>query len=86
MSKKELKLEGRLDLPVVIDYIEKIVQGLKDGKVFIKKRTETLALEPKSPVEFTVEVKQKKDEDKLELKLKWQRNFIVDESLKISAK
>lgn len=44
MSKKELKIEGKLGIPVVIDYIEKIVQGLKYGKVVIKKNLMLLLL------------------------------------------
>ncbi len=84
MSKKELKIEGKLGIPVVIDYIEKIVQGLKYGKVVIKKELDALTLEPRSPIKLILELKKKDKEEKLEIKLKWQRNLVKDEVLKIS--
>jgi amphi-Trp domain-containing protein len=86
MNTKEIKIEGKLELRLIIDYFSRIIEGLRTGKISIKKGQDIMTLNPEGLIEIQVEAKQKKDEEKYELKLKWKKGFLHNEDLKISSK
>jgi len=86
MNTKEIKIEGKLELKLIIDYFSRIIEGLRAGKINIKKGQDIMTLNPEGLIEIQVEAKQKKGEEKYELKLKWEKGFLHNEDLKISSK
>lgn len=72
-SKQELKAELAMSLPDVTEYLEAIVAGLREGRVYLEHGGKVLGLYPGETVTLELSAKQKKNRDKLSLELSWER-------------
>ena len=71
MSKKKIVLSYTLDTASTVQYLETMVQGFKHGRIIVQKEGTVLTLNPSDMIEMTVEAKQKKDRQKIRIKLSW---------------
>ena len=81
---KEIKFEGVFDTQIITDYLEHLSKSIKSGKLLINKGSDELMLEPEGKIEIKVEAKQKKNKEKFELKMNWERSPKPFGKLKIS--
>jgi amphi-Trp domain-containing protein len=72
-TKKNIDFEGVMELSDTINYVEKILDGLRAGTVCVQRGGEQLAVHPEGIVHVELEAKAKDDKESLELKLKWRR-------------
>lgn len=87
-SKQELKAELVMSLPELTQYLEAIVEGLREGRVYLEHGGKVLGLYPGDSIALELTAKHKKDKDKLCLEMSWQRAEGADEDgqeLKISS-
>ena len=88
-NKRELKAELQMAMPELVRYLEAILDGLREGKVYLEHGGEVVALNPAGTVTLEIEAKQKKDKEKLSLEVSWQRGVAFDpteeEQLRISS-
>lgn len=88
-NKRELKAELQMALPELIHYLEAIVDGLRQGRVYLEHGGEVVGLNPSGTVTLEVEAKQKKDKEKLTFEVSWKRDETADlseeERLRISS-
>ncbi len=73
VSKNEVKIEALMDLRKVADYLESILKGIRSGKIIIQTSDEMVTVRPEAMVEFELEAVQKKDREKIEIKIAWDR-------------
>ncbi|MBN2754371.1 MAG: amphi-Trp domain-containing protein [Candidatus Goldbacteria bacterium] len=74
MEKKEVGMEGLMELNDAVGYLEGIVKSLKEGKIFVQKGEEVVELNPEKNVFFELNVKQKKSKEKISIDLFWGKN------------
>lgn len=72
-SKQELKAELVMSLPELTQYLEAIVEGLREGRVYLEHGGKVLGLCPGESIALELSAKQKKDREKLSLELSWER-------------
>lgn len=72
-NKRELKAELLMALPELTQYLEAIVTGLREGRVYLEHGDEVVGLTPAPTVTLEIEAKQKKDKEKLCLEISWRR-------------
>lgn len=70
-NKIKVKMEGKLDQ--IVNYLDDIVNSLKQGKVVVQQGEEFVSLEPAENVFFEVEAKQKKGKEKISFELEWSK-------------
>jgi amphi-Trp domain-containing protein len=88
MGKREVSMEGFMELKDAIAYLENALKGLKDGKVVIQKGEEVVELVPEKNVYFSLNAKVKKEKERLSMELFWGKNHEEEESpekIKISS-
>ncbi|MGD8862651.1 MAG: amphi-Trp domain-containing protein [Myxococcales bacterium] len=73
MSSREIKAELTLELPELLTYLDDLLGGMRQGKVYVEHRGETVALAPHGAVDVEIRAKHKKDKEKLTLELAWRR-------------
>ncbi len=71
MSKKEVSMEGMMELSAAVSYLEGLVKSLKEGKVVVQKGDEFVELTPEKNVYLEIEAKQKKEKEKITVELFW---------------
>lgn len=71
MGKKGVSLETTLPLGQAVDYLEDLVQSLRQGRVVVQKGHEFIQLTPAALVEVELEAVRKKDKEKFVLELSW---------------
>ncbi|MBN1234214.1 MAG: amphi-Trp domain-containing protein [Candidatus Coatesbacteria bacterium] len=71
MTNKEIDLKVIVESHKAAEYLENLAKSFRDGKIYIQKGKAFLILEPESVIEMEIEVNQKKDKEKLELKFSW---------------
>jgi len=69
----KIGVESILEAEKIADYLEKIAEGLKEGKIQVDGENEILTLNPEKSVELKIKAKQKEDEEKISIKLKWEK-------------
>lgn len=72
-SKQELKAELQMDLPALTSYLEAIVAGLREGRVYLEHGGRVIGLYPGQAVTLELTAKHKKEKDKLCLEISWVR-------------
>ena len=74
MGKDKLKLKSIMTRDEAAAYLETILAGLKQGSLILDSEERPLILRPSDSIEAELEIKQKSDKEKVEVKLSWAPN------------
>jgi amphi-Trp domain-containing protein len=74
MGKDKLKSKNIMTRDDLVAYLETVLSGLKQGTLILDNEERPLSLRPSDSIEAELEIKQKSDKEKLELKLSWVPN------------
>lgn len=74
MGKDKLKSKTVLTRDELVAYLESLLAGLRQGALILDNEERPLILRPSDAIEAELEVKQKSDKEKVELKLCWVPN------------
>ena len=78
MSKKEIALEGLVDMGQAIDFVDGLLAGMRSGTIYLEKGNETLILCPEEEVEIEIKGSQKKGKGKISFELSWEKEEIEE--------
>ena len=78
-SRQELKIDGAVEVPHVIAYLEQLVTALKTGTVRVHRGAEQVVLGPRGVVGFSLAASDKGKRQKLALELSWRKFAAPDE-------
>jgi amphi-Trp domain-containing protein len=79
--RRELKVDGAVELPHVISYLEQLVQALRSGTVRVHRGEDHVVLGPRGVLGFSIAVAEKGKRQKLALELTWRRYDAPDADL-----
>jgi amphi-Trp domain-containing protein len=71
MSKKKVKIESVMELSQVSQYLEDVLQSIRDGSINVEKGTDSITLVPQNIVRFEMCLSRKKDKEKVSLEISW---------------
>ena len=74
MGKDKFKSKTVMTRDDLATYLETILAGLRQGSLILDNEERPLILRPSDSIEAELEIKQKTDKEKLELKLTWAPN------------
>lgn len=74
MAERELEFTTRLTREDVAGVIEAFIEGLKDGRLVVKKSGETLELEVPRVVDLEIEAKINDERAEFEIEISWRTN------------
>lgn len=74
MGKDKFKSKSTMSREDLIAYLETVLAGLRQGSLILDNEERPLILRPSDSIEAELEIKQKSDKEKLELKLSWAPN------------
>lgn len=74
MGKDKLKSKNTMTRDDLAAYLETVLAGLRQGTLILDNEERPLILRPSDSIEAELEIKQKSDKEKLELKLSWVPN------------
>lgn len=74
MGKDKLKSKNTMTRLDLVSYLETVLSGLRQGTLILDNEERPLVLRPSDSIEAELEIKQKSDKEKLELKLSWVPN------------
>jgi amphi-Trp domain-containing protein len=76
MGKDKIKIRSKhvLTRDALVAYLETLAVGLRQGTLILDDEERPLLLRPSDAIETEMEIKQKSDQEKLELKLSWTPN------------
>ncbi|MFZ6185174.1 amphi-Trp domain-containing protein [Nannocystis pusilla] len=80
-SRQELKIDGAVEVPHVIAYLEQLVTALKSGSVRVHRGAEQVVLGPRGVVGFSLAASDKGKRQKLTLELSWRKFAAPDADL-----
>lgn len=80
-SRQGLKIEGAVELPHVISYLEHLVEALKSGAVRVHRGEDQIVLGPRGVVGFSLAASDKGKRQKLSLELSWRKFNAPDPEL-----
>jgi amphi-Trp domain-containing protein len=83
-SRQGLKVEGAVELPHVISYLEQLVTALKSGAVRVHRGEEQVVLGPRGVVGFSLAASDKGKRQKLTLELSWRKFAAPDPELDLA--
>lgn len=83
-SRQGLKVEGAVELPHVISYLEHLVAALKSGAVRVHRGEEQIVLGPRGVVGFSLAASDKGKRQKLTLELSWRKFAAPDPELDLA--
>lgn len=79
--RRELKVDGAVELPHVLSYLEQLVKALNSGTVRVHRGDENVVLGPRGVIGFSLAVSEKGKRQKLALELTWRRYEAPDADL-----
>lgn len=80
-ARKDLKVEGAVELPHVIAYLEQLVQALKAGTVRVRQEDEEVVLGPRGVIGFALSARDRGRRQSLALELTWRKFNAPDPDL-----
>ncbi|MCY1066791.1 amphi-Trp domain-containing protein [Nannocystis sp. RBIL2] len=80
-SRQELQIDGAVEVPYVIAYLEQLVTALKSGSVRVHRGAEQVVLGPRGVVGFSLAASDKGKRQKLTLELSWRKFAAPDADL-----
>lgn len=78
MSKKEISFKGKIRQEQAIDYLESLLQAMREGTIYVQNGDDFVSLEPTDIVELEVSAARKKEKGKLELELSWSKEQPIE--------
>ena len=79
MGKKEVQMKSKMEIEKAIEVIESLLAGLKKGKVFVQHGDKVIEITPEKMVKLEVEAEQKKDKEKIYVKMTWHKKDLTKE-------
>lgn len=80
-ARNELTVEGAVELPRVVEYLEQLVQALKSGSAHVRQGDQHIVLGPRGVVGFSLTAREKGKRQSLELALSWRKFNAPDPDL-----
>lgn len=80
-SRQELKVEGAVEVPHVVAYLEQLVTALKSGAVRVHRGDEQVVLGPRGVIGFSLAASDRGKRQKLSLELSWRKYAAPDADL-----
>lgn len=80
-TRKDMKVEGAVELPHVVAYLEQLVQALKAGTVRVRQDDEEIVLGPRGVVGFALSARDRGRRQTLNLELTWRKFNAPDPEL-----
>ena len=72
-TRQELKVDGAVELPQAIAYLEQLVQALKAGTAEVRQGDHAIVLGPRGVVGFSLRAVDKGKRQRLALELEWRK-------------
>lgn len=72
-TRQELKVDGAVELPQAIAYLEQLVQALKSGTAEVRQGDHAIVLGPRGVVGFSLRAVDKGKRQRLALELEWRK-------------
>jgi amphi-Trp domain-containing protein len=87
MSDDKFSFESIQDSSSIVDLLESITQGFRDGSIVLSSEKKYINLTPDGLLHFSIKARQKTDESKLELRIRWKNtaHHSKKNSLRISS-
>ncbi|WAS93020.1 amphi-Trp domain-containing protein [Nannocystis punicea] len=83
-SRQELKIEGAVEVPHVIAYLEQLVTALKSGTVRVHRGADQVILGPRGVIGFSLAASEKGKRQRLALELSWRKFAAPDADLDLA--
>ncbi len=74
MSKNKIQIESVMELTQAVQYLERVLNSIKEGSINVEKSGESITLVPESIVSFEMSLSQKKDKEKISFEISWRRD------------
>lgn len=82
--RQELRVEGAVELPHVISYLEQLVGALRSGMVRVHRGDEQVVLGPRGVIGFSLAAAEKGKRQRLSLELSWRKYDAPDADLDLT--
>jgi amphi-Trp domain-containing protein len=79
MGKKEVEMKSKMEIEKAIEVVESLLAGLKKGKVFVQHGDKVVEITPEKTVKLEVEAEQKKDKEKISVRMTWHKKDLTKE-------
>jgi amphi-Trp domain-containing protein len=83
-SRQELRVDGAVELPHVISYLEQLVTALKSGVVRVHRGEEQVVLGPRGVVGFSLAATERGKRQRLSLELSWRKYAAPDADIDLT--
>lgn len=70
-DKEEFSIDTAASLNQVIEMFEGLVEGFKNGRIFLSSGPSSIVLIPAEIIKLEIDAKKKENEAKIEIELKW---------------
>lgn len=71
MSKQKVSMEKLMSVSDLVEYLEGLVTGLKEGCLVVQQGDKSLSLTPPTMLAVEIKAKQKKNKSKFSMELAW---------------
>ena len=71
MSDDKFSFESIQDSSSIVELLESITQGFRDGSITLSSEKKSINLHPDGLLNFSIKARQKAEESKLELRIRW---------------
>ncbi|OBQ46526.1 amphi-Trp domain-containing protein [Halodesulfovibrio spirochaetisodalis] len=71
MAEHKFSFESLQDTSSIVELLESITQGFKDGSIALASQQDSITLTPKGLLSFAIKAKQKNGESRLVLRIRW---------------
>lgn len=88
MPDDKFSFESIQDSSSIVELLESITQGFRDGSIALSSEKHSINLAPDGLLNFSIKARQKADESKLELRIRWKNaaaHHMKKNSLRISS-
>ena len=82
-ARNDLKVEGAVELPRVVEYLEQLVAALKAGTARVRQGEQEIVLGPRGVVGFALTASEKGKRQSLALELTWRKFNAPDADLEL---
>ncbi|MFQ6072799.1 MAG: amphi-Trp domain-containing protein [Methanosarcinales archaeon] len=73
-KKEKFEVKSTLDRDLTVEYVEKILNGFKEGKIELSDNTsKTISLNPIEPYQLEIEIGKKEDKGRIKTEIAWDK-------------
>lgn len=83
-ARNDLTVEGAVELPRVVEYLEQLVQALKSGAAHVRQGDQEVVLGPRGVIGFSLAASDRGKRQRLALELTWRKFNAPDPSLDLT--